>query len=230
VLTTIRRGLQAGVQRWIVGALLAMWVATGVSAGGSAEEKSEGAAEKPSPAEVIRELSDRLLKVIDEQGATVDSAPEPFYGALEEILKAYVDFEGIARAVMSRYYEQATEAQRERFVKKFRHGLVRAYGRALIEFDYVSVEVLPGQPEHRRGRRALVRMKVTGANGGIFPLQYYMTGQDDGSWQVKNVVVNGVNLGLTYRNQFASAMQSPKYKDLDAVIDGWSPQVPDVDA
>ena len=40
---------------------------------------------------------------------------------------------------------------------------------------------------------------------------------------VVNIIVNGVNIGLTYRSQFASAVQDQKYGgDLDKVIDAWA--------
>jgi phospholipid transport system substrate-binding protein len=45
----------------------------------------------------------------------------------------------------------------------------------------------------------------------------------DGEWRVRNIIVNGVNMGLTYRNQFAGAMKDPvNGGSLDKVIDGWS--------
>ncbi|MND08757.1 hypothetical protein D3C83_316080 [compost metagenome] len=38
-----------------------------------------------------------------------------------------------------------------------------------------------------------------------------------------NIIVNGVNIGLTYRNQFSGAMRDPANGgSLDKVIDGWS--------
>ncbi len=47
---------------------------------------------------------------------------------------------------------------------------------------------------------------------------------DDGQWKVVNVIVNGINLGLTFRNQFDQAMRDHN-RDYDAVINGWSPQL-----
>ena len=48
-------------------------------------------------------------------------------------------------------------------------------------------------------------------------------------------ILNGVNMGLTYRNQFNGAMNDPKYGgDMDKVIDSWGKLVeeegPDLDA
>ena len=45
-----------------------------------------------------------------------------------------------------------------------------------------------------------------------------------------NIIINGINIGLTYRNQFASAMNAPENNgSLDAVIDGWGETIAHVD-
>jgi phospholipid transport system substrate-binding protein len=41
---------------------------------------------------------------------------------------------------------------------------------------------------------------------------------------VVNVIVNGINLGLTFRNQFDQSMRDNN-RDYDAVIRNWSPDV-----
>jgi phospholipid transport system substrate-binding protein len=43
----------------------------------------------------------------------------------------------------------------------------------------------------------------------------------DGSWRVTNLVINGINLGKIFRNQF---IQRAKQfgGDIDKVIDNWS--------
>ena len=43
----------------------------------------------------------------------------------------------------------------------------------------------------------------------------------DGQWRMRNVILDEINLGKVYRNQFAAA--AVKYKgDIDQVIDNWS--------
>lgn len=176
-----------------------------------------------SPDDVIREASQDILAVIDAHRATFDSDPDSFYDAVDARMKAFVDYRAIAKAVMAQYWADASEAQRDEFVKTFRRGLVHSYARALLEFDQQSIKVLPMEDKYRRGNRALVRMQVVGSNGKVYPLQYSMALDDDGHWRVRNVIVDGVNLGLTYRNQFASAMQSSDANgDLDKVIANWT--------
>tara|TARA_B100000029_G_C17270224_1_gene849546 strand:+ start:132 stop:320 length:189 start_codon:yes stop_codon:yes gene_type:complete len=45
----------------------------------------------------------------------------------------------------------------------------------------------------------------------------------DQVWRLANLIVNGVNIGLTYRSQFSNALQKSEYAgDLDLLINDWS--------
>jgi phospholipid transport system substrate-binding protein len=174
------------------------------------------------PDEVVGTVSEDILGIIAEHRDSYDENPDAYYAAMDERMAEFVDYDAIARAVMNQYWDDATPAQRERFVATFRRSLVRSYARALMEFEHERIEVLPVLDEHRRGNRALVRMEITGTNGRSYELRYSMAESSEGAWQVRNVIVDGVNLGVTYRNQFASAMQSPEGGTIDAVIDSWT--------
>ena len=39
-------------------------------------------------------------------------------------------------------------------------------------------------------------------------------------WMMRNVIINGINVGKLFRDQFAEAMQR-NAQDLDRVIDSW---------
>jgi phospholipid transport system substrate-binding protein len=174
------------------------------------------------PDAVVRTVSEDILEIISEHREGYDENPNAYYEAMDARMAEFVDYDAIARAVMNQYWDDATPAQRERFVTTFRRSLVRSYARALMEFEHERIEVLPVLDEHRRGNRALVRMEITGTNGRSYELRYSMAENPEGDWQVRNVIVDGVNLGVTYRNQFASAMQSPEGGTIDAVIDSWT--------
>ncbi|MNY40898.1 Toluene tolerance, Ttg2 [compost metagenome] len=50
-----------------------------------------------------------------------------------------------------------------------------------------------------------------------------MVNQDD-SWKMRNLIINGINVGKLFRDQFAQAMQNNR-NDLDKVIDSWADTV-----
>ena len=48
-----------------------------------------------------------------------------------------------------------------------------------------------------------------------------MARKKTGEWMVVNVVINGINLGKTFRNQFVQSAQRSG-GNIDQVISGWS--------
>ncbi|MNU11057.1 Toluene tolerance, Ttg2 [compost metagenome] len=43
----------------------------------------------------------------------------------------------------------------------------------------------------------------------------------NGQWMLRNVIVNGINIGKLFRDQFADTMQK-NGNDLDKTINGWA--------
>ncbi|MEE9255148.1 MAG: ABC transporter substrate-binding protein [Pseudomonadales bacterium] len=164
-----------------------------------------------------------LLAVVREGQGYFDADPDRFYVAVASTLDPIVDFKRFARSVMAVYAKRASAEQHERFAKTFRWQLVRTYAKALLEFGNETISVLPAEGKRRRPDRETVKMEVISADGNTYPVEYSMVLYDDGQWRLRNVIINGLNLGLTYRHQFAEAMQDRKNnKDIDRVIDGWS--------
>jgi phospholipid transport system substrate-binding protein len=92
------------------------------------------------------------------------------------------------------------------------------YGNALLEYDNQSIRVLPGSLA-QGDMRSEVRMEVTDHKGIVYPVSYTMV-KIDNQWRMRNVVLNGINLGKLFRDQFAEAMQRNAH-NLDRVIDSW---------
>ncbi len=71
-------------------------------------------------------------------------------------------------------------------------------------------------------------MNVTTSSDHTFTLVYNMS-RVDGAWLVRNIIVDGINLGLSYRSQFKSMMSEPDIT-LDKVIATWSVDMEQPDA
>ncbi|NJN50760.1 MAG: ABC transporter substrate-binding protein, partial [Gammaproteobacteria bacterium] len=197
---------------------------------GSALHAAEPELPADGPHATVRRATDDLIAVIEAGKTYFDTDPEKFYSEIERVLDPIVDFESFARGVMAVYYRKASPAQRVRFHDTFKSGLVRTYGKALLDFGDQEIVVLPPDKPARQPDRDSVTMEVRSSEGKIYPVVYSMARGDGGRWRMRNIIINGINIGLTYRNQFASAMKSPKNRnDLDAVIDEWSVTVADVD-
>ena len=181
------------------------------------------AATSKTPDAVVERTSDDMLALIEESRSYVKEDPERFYTAVEALLRPVVDFKGFARSVMAAHYKAANSDQRERFADTFKWGLVRSYALALTEFSDGDIVIVPSDRPPRNPRRQNVKMEIRLGTGEVYPVVYSMALGKDEVWRMRNIIINGVNIGLTYRSQFASAVQDPKYGgDLDAVIDAWA--------
>jgi phospholipid transport system substrate-binding protein len=176
-----------------------------------------------SPDAVIERITDDLLSLIEQSRDYVKEDPERFFVEVEALLRPVVDFKGFARSVMAAHYKGASAEQRERFADVFKWGLVRSYALMLGELDDGEITLAPSQRPQRSPRRKNVKMEIRLSNGEVYPIVYSMALGKDEAWRMRNIIINGVNIGLTYRSQFSSAAQDAKYGgSLDAVIDAWA--------
>ena len=175
-----------------------------------------------TPHDVIQGTTTELLGDLKANKEQYKSNPGAFYDALNRILGPVVDADGISRSIMTvKYSRKATPEQMQRFQENFKRSLMQFYGNALLEYNNQGITVDPAKADD--GKRASVGMKVTGNNGAVYPVQYTLE-NIGGEWKVRNVIVNGINIGKLFRDQFADAMQR-NGNDLDKTIDGWAGEV-----
>ncbi len=188
--------------------------------------------EQRGPYEVVSDTTVRVTKVIEEARSYVDKDPERFYGEIETILGEVVDFPSFARGVMGkygskRYYDTLPDAEKakfrgrvERFTATFRDRLIRTYAKGLLAFDGNKIEVLPLSGDADLEGSVNVEQHIYGNAPQPYVIYYKLKEGRDG-WKLRNVSIEGVNLGKTYQSQFSSAVR--RYNgDLDKVIDNWT--------
>lgn len=174
----------------------------------------------PSAHDVIQRTTDELLADLKTNKDQYRQDPNAFYESLNEILGPVVDAQGISRSIMTvRYSRTATPEQMTRFQESFKRSLMQFYGNALLEYNNQQIRVLPASGK-QDAERTSVGMEVAGRQGEIYPVSYTMVNHD-GEWMVRNVIINGINIGKLFRDQFADAMQRNN-GDLDKTINGWA--------
>lgn len=177
-------------------------------------------AAEETPKEVVTRTANELLGIIEEARGYYDEDPQRFYDNVEGILEPAVDMRRFAAGVMAKYYRVATNDQRRRFLEVFKSSMIRTYAKGLLAFSNEEIRVLDPKAPSRDPDRDTVEMEVIAVDGTVYPIIYSMRKGKDEQWRITNVTVNGINLGLTFRNQFDSAMQAHN-RDFDYVIENW---------
>ncbi len=172
--------------------------------------------------DLVQDTTSKMLADLKANKEQYKQDPSKFYNALNTIVGPVVDAEGISKSIMTvKYSRKATPAQMQTFQENFKKGLFQFYGNALLEYNNQGITVDPAKDES--GDRAEVGMKVSGSNGAVYPVSYTLT-KINGEWKLRNVIINGINIGKLFRDQFADAMQR-NGNDLDKTINGWAGEV-----
>ncbi|MFJ7795823.1 phospholipid-binding protein MlaC [Pseudomonas sp. NPDC096950] len=176
----------------------------------------------PSAHDLVQDTTTRMLADLSANKEKYKQDPADFYTALNTIVGPVVDAEGISKSIMTvKYSRKATPAQMQTFQENFKKGLFQFYGNALLEYNNQGITVEPAKDES--GDRTSVGMTVKGSNGSVYPVQYTLE-KINGEWKLRNVIINGINIGKLFRDQFADAMQR-NGNDLDKTINGWAGEV-----
>lgn len=170
----------------------------------------------------------RLVEKLNEERGLYKKDPEAFYQSMDDALSDFVDFRRIAARVMGRYARQASPEQRDAFVEAFKRSLFDSYAKALVSADNFKINVQEATLLPQNEGRASVQMEVVSASGNRYPVTYSMYRRDDGRWMMENVIVEGVNIGLAFRDRFAQEMEQT-HGQVQAVIDGWGSAVDALD-
>ncbi|MGC6368757.1 MlaC/ttg2D family ABC transporter substrate-binding protein [Pseudomonas sp. S2.OTC.A_B10] len=201
MISTLRRGL------WVL--LAALPLMANAATGGSAHD-------------LVQDTTTKMLADLSANKEKYKQDPSDFYEALNTIVGPVVDAEGISKSIMTvKYSRKATPAQMQTFQENFKKGLFQFYGNALLEYNNQGITVAPAGDES--GDRTSVNMSVKGNNGAVYPVQYTLE-KVNGEWKLRNVIINGINIGKLFRDQFADAMQR-NGNDLDKTINGWAGEV-----
>lgn len=178
-------------------------------------------ADMNAPEKIVENSIEKVMLAIETSRDTFDQEPDTLVNEMILLLEPVVAFDTISYAVMGKHKNKVTDAQKEKFAKTFKSTMVKLYAKALISFESESIEVLQPAPEDVSVRKAKILSHVTAEDGTVYKVIYSMRKNKEGRWQARNMIVDGINLGLTYLNQFDSAMN--RYEgNIDKVIDSWS--------
>lgn len=184
---------------------------------GWANEPAQGSQD---PFQIVDCVTVGILDIIKANRDQFETNPEPFYQALDGLLEDVVDFNFIARNVMGPYGQSANKDQLDRFRVTFKEDLIKTYARGLMSYGDQEIVVLPDQEDLAGKKRLTVRQEIRNKDDA-YPLNYSFGLNRQGEWKITNLVINGINLGKTFRNQFIQ--RAGEFDgDIDQVIDGWS--------
>ena len=169
--------------------------------------------------EIEKTIQQMLLKVKPYKGK-VDVDLELLYADLAQITDQKVDFKYLAKSVMGKHYRVANDTQKEDFQSIFKRTLIKTYAKTMVGFDIESFKLVKPRAPSPKPNKQIVVVKVTSTSGADYNLVNYMV-LKEGSWKLVNIILDGFNLRVTFKNQFNSIAQKNN-TDLSKTIEEWA--------
>ena len=187
---------------------------------------SSSAVALESPKEDVEKFSTELLATFEKNVKEYKTNPDAFLKEVDRQLTPVVAFDSIARGVMGKYSRRAEPAQISNFSLTFKDSLLSFYGKALLKLDdtRMTIEKIDDVPEkilkdYEQGKARLVPVDMTVKTSTRTVAITYSMVHVEGRWKIRNVLLDGINVGIQFRNQFADAME--KHGKIQYVVNNW---------
>ena len=175
---------------------IAALTAIAVACLGAAAVSAATATTPPTAKALIEQTVAQVIGVLRDESRTVAQRRLE----LEKIAHARFDFRTMARLVLARDWKKLDAAKRDEFVDQFTTYLANDYGSRIERYQQEEVKVMGEQPKPRGDVE--VRTKIIGGKNNGAMVDYRMRKGKDGSWQIIDVVIEGISLVANFRDQF----------------------------
>jgi len=139
---------------------------------------------------------------------------------IKDIFEPMIDFRRVAASVMGKkYYLLASKSERSEFVIIFKDSLLDTYAETLAQWgDSTITTEFPDNITNIYEKNVEVK-QVLDTGSSKYPISYKLRKNEEG-WKIVNIIINGVNLGLTFRNQF-QALAVTHDENINLTLQNW---------
>ena len=176
-----------------------------------------------NPYNFIDSNAQKMVVVLKENKSLFFKDRQLYEQKIKEIFEPMIDFRRVAATVMGKkYYLASSKEQRARFVVIFKDSLLDTYAETLAQWENQTITtIFPTNMEVQTNNLKNIEVKQTLNSGSSkYPISYKLRKNKDNSWSIVNIIVNGVNLGLTFRNQF-QALAIKNNGNIESTLNGW---------
>lgn len=151
-----------------------------------------------SPRNVIEEVADQVILILGSDIALVEKRER-----LEAIVCGWFDFTSMSKRVLGPHWRSLTASEQGEFTYEFTRYLTLNYGRRVSEYDGERATI-DGERKEPNGD-VTVRTRMVGGNydGALVDYRFRKT---EGTWLISDVILEGISLAMSYRDQFQQVM------------------------
>ena len=164
--------------------------------------------------------SQKMVSVLQNNSELFKSDRNKYENKIKEIFEPMIDFKRISASVMGKkYYLLATKDQRYDFIDIFRDSLLNTYSETLAQWGDSSISTVILDYDESQDIKNIEVKQILDTGSSKYPISYKLRKNDE-DWKIINIIINGVNLGLTFRNQF-QALAISHNDNIELTLQNW---------
>lgn len=152
------------------------------------------------PAALINQLVNQAISIITDKQASLPDREAKF----RDLLQAGFDIPRISRFVLGRYWNAATDPQRQQFSELFENWVVGTYSARFNDYSGETVKVVGTQVESNAAFTDVVSQFISPNGGPPAKVTWVVHKSGDDDYRVVDVSVEGVSMALTQRDEIAA--------------------------
>ena len=171
------------------------------------------------PQQLVADTIDQLVDRLKANSDRIHEDSSIAYQISDELVAPHIDFPRVTRLVVGKYWQSASEQQRQALITEVQSLLIRSYVTAMTSYaDQIvakkdRINYLPSR--YKTGdKKASVRASITLDSGQAVEVQYQLY-NGGGKWRIYDIVIEGVSMAITYRTSFGEQI---KRNGLDSLI------------
>ena len=174
-----------------------------------------------NPYYFIDSNAQKMVEVLTKNSDLFNSNREAYESKIKEIFEPMIDFRRVSASVMGKkYYLIATKEERSKFELVFKDSLLDTYAETLAQWGDSTITTEFPENIPKNGNLKNIEVKQTLDTGSSkYPISYKLRLTKE-KWKIVNIIINGVNLGLTFRNQF-QALAISNDENIGLTIENW---------
>lgn len=149
----------------------------------------------------IREVGGETLKALGDRSLTTEKRETLVRG----LLTTHLDLDAVGQFCLGRYSRGLNDAQKQEYAQLFQDYLVKVYSQLLSQYNGEVLDVRDGVKA--AGSEQIVESVINRPNGPPIRVEW-KTHEKAGKPLVTDVVVEGVSMAFTQRQQFESVIQN----------------------
>jgi phospholipid transport system substrate-binding protein len=165
---------------------------------------------EPSPTDDVRSSVEAVIALLKDDQLDRQSRRD----RMREVIDKRFDFRAMSQRTLATNWKKATEAEKQKFTELFAELIQNSYVSKIESYTNETVEY-PG--EKQKGRKAVVETLIVTSSAEI-PVDYKVY-LKDGSWQVYDVIIEGVSLISNYRSSYQEIVRKDGFNGLLAQME-----------